>query len=766
MKRLVREKRSVFVRMVLLFSIPLALLSAISFASYTIYTHQLREDLFNEYGENLNQLAGRIAVTLEELNSSVLFLREFDDVKRVLDEVGDAREIDPRVLNRAARALGNYGHTREVVASIWIYFRESGLILSSGGTASDSFFFGQAHEFESYDLEFWQRIPFRSSSSLSLLQPTVVTDDFGTGRYIPLVFSGIGPSTARNLVVVELDVAALKSMFAPYLFTVDSTLAFTDGTGTPYLVHSSLDSDVSALGLDGTVGDVDPSTGVQRIRRGNDLVIAQPIQIFRHPYVLLAIVPNSAIRSRTAALGATVLALLSAGLVVSLLLAYLFSRRLYAPLHRLMRRVQTRDGSSTLHPGDEYAYLMTEMDRLFAREQELRHDLSQALPLAYERCLTEIVREGNLEHEQELRSFLRERGADFRYGNYVVLLIRYEYSADYYRSFSEQSEMELRATMSALLSTALCEHAVIHQVRLEPHLQCIVCNVDDTVESSDIRDHMQRLIRSVDVPKDLLRLHVSIGLVHRDIRGISLSHEEARQRLSLMIESESQVQVYSGHTRSSYVLDRDAERRIENYLQVGSSEDALRELEQVVQINAAESTGEAAMRALFFHLYSLALQILTRAGDSADDNDLSLRLDDIPMFELHNRIREHFTRVASRIGDRHSAADIRQVVEYIHGHYAENIYLEGIADRYGISYKHLSHRIKAYLGIPFQSYLSGIRIEKAKELLSTTSLPVAEVGAAVGYESQSTFFRVFKKREGVTAGDYRRAQQTTPDAAR
>lgn len=132
-----------FVRMFLLFSIPLALLAAVSFVSYTIYTNQLRDDLFNEYGENLNQLAGRIAVTLEELNRSVLFLREFDDIAMVLAEVGDARKIDPRVLNRAARALSNYGHTREIVASIWIYFRESGLVLSSGGTASDSFFFGE-----------------------------------------------------------------------------------------------------------------------------------------------------------------------------------------------------------------------------------------------------------------------------------------------------------------------------------------------------------------------------------------------------------------------------------------------------------------------------------------------------------------------------------------------------------------------------------------------------------------------------------------------
>jgi AraC-like DNA-binding protein len=745
--------------MFFLFSIPLAFLALISFVSYTLYTQQMRGELYREYGSNLEQLADRIARTLEEINRSVLFLQKFDDVETVLGETGNLWEVDPRIVRRAAEALGNYGHTRDIVGEIWVYFRESSVVLSTGGAVGEQLFFETVHKFERYDISYWQSIPFRHSSSLQLLAPSFLEDEFQHGTYIPLVFSGIGPSIARNLVVVELDVDALKAIFAPYLFTDDSSLFFTDGKGTPYIVAATGDATVADVDIARIADRLDATSGIQQVRNGNDLVIVHPIEIFRDPYVLAAVVPSSAIRARTAALGTTVLTLLSAGLLVSLLLAYVFSRRLYAPLQRLIRRVERQGGGEDARSGDEYAYLMSRMDHLFSREQELRHDLSQALPLAYERCLVQIVRNGNLEYETELRAFLRERGNDFSYENFVVILIRYDYSKGYYKTFSVQSELELQSAVSGLLSTALGTRAQVYPLRLESHIQCVVANVANGVEPETLQQQMERLIGHLDVPHDLIRLNVAIGLRHLGIAGIPQSFREARHRLSLMIEPDSQVQVYSGESRNSYVLDRDVERRIENSLRIGSASQAIGLLEEVVAQNSSASTGESAMRALYLHLQSVTSQIGGQTGGNDGEAVPNFPLEELPVYELHRLLVEHFEAVARTIGDKRHAADIQQVTDYIQTNYDQDIYLEGLADQFGVSYKHLSHRIKGYLGIPFQTYLAGIRVERAKELLSTTDLPISEIAASVGYESQSTFFRVFKKREGITAGEYRRARR-------
>lgn len=61
-------------------------------------------------------------------------------------------------------------------------------------------------------------------------------------------------------------------------------------------------------------------------------------------------------------------------------------------------------------------------------------------------------------------------------------------------------------------------------------------------------------------------------------------------------------------------------------------------------------------------------------------------------------------------------------------------------------------------GCGISDYLKEKRLEKAKELLETTSLPISEIAARVGYQSQSKFSAFFKKQTGNTPLNYRRQQ--------
>ena len=56
----------------------------------------------------------------------------------------------------------------------------------------------------------------------------------------------------------------------------------------------------------------------------------------------------------------------------------------------------------------------------------------------------------------------------------------------------------------------------------------------------------------------------------------------------------------------------------------------------------------------------------------------------------------------------------------------------------------------------FLSYLTSIRMEKAKKLLLSTPLSVAEVAERAGYGDYRVFTKVFKKSESVTPSQYRR----------
>ena len=59
-------------------------------------------------------------------------------------------------------------------------------------------------------------------------------------------------------------------------------------------------------------------------------------------------------------------------------------------------------------------------------------------------------------------------------------------------------------------------------------------------------------------------------------------------------------------------------------------------------------------------------------------------------------------------------------------------------------------------GVTFHRALNQRRIGIACDLLRTTDLPTAAIGAEVGLPEPKTFSRVFREVEGMTPGEYRR----------
>jgi two-component system response regulator YesN len=59
-------------------------------------------------------------------------------------------------------------------------------------------------------------------------------------------------------------------------------------------------------------------------------------------------------------------------------------------------------------------------------------------------------------------------------------------------------------------------------------------------------------------------------------------------------------------------------------------------------------------------------------------------------------------------------------------------------------------------GENFLHYLTRIRMERARELLSGTSLPVSQISRQIGYNDPNYFIRIFKKETTLSPGQYRR----------
>lgn len=78
-----------------------------------------------------------------------------------------------------------------------------------------------------------------------------------------------------------------------------------------------------------------------------------------------------------------------------------------------------------------------------------------------------------------------------------------------------------------------------------------------------------------------------------------------------------------------------------------------------------------------------------------------------------------------------------------------------MAQELNMSEKKLYHEFKKMYGVTFASYLETMRITRAQELL-TAQRPVGEVAREVGYGSDYSFRRAFKRVVGVPPSDYQK----------
>ena len=98
---------------------------------------------------------------------------------------------------------------------------------------------------------------------------------------------------------------------------------------------------------------------------------------------------------------------------------------------------------------------------------------------------------------------------------------------------------------------------------------------------------------------------------------------------------------------------------------------------------------------------------------------------------------------------------VRAACLIVRSNYRDNISLDSVAERVGVTPSYLSRLFKKEMQINFQDFLTDVRIEKAIELLYDESLSVRALASAVGYNNYTYFCKIFKRETGKTVGEYR-----------
>ncbi len=129
----------------------------------------------------------------------------------------------------------------------------------------------------------------------------------------------------------------------------------------------------------------------------------------------------------------------------------------------------------------------------------------------------------------------------------------------------------------------------------------------------------------------------------------------------------------------------------------------------------------------------------------------------IHLLRSHLTVRKSAQIEISRAGpvDRR----LRRAIEFMHDNYSRELSLEEIAAAAYLSEYHFARLFKQIMGVTTHVYLANLRLERARKLLTDTSLSISEIAAMVGYQSQSHFTKIFKSVTGLPPRLYRESSK-------
>ncbi|MZQ86878.1 helix-turn-helix domain-containing protein [Paenibacillus sp. 5J-6] len=263
-----------------------------------------------------------------------------------------------------------------------------------------------------------------------------------------------------------------------------------------------------------------------------------------------------------------------------------------------------------------------------------------------------------------------------------------------------------------------------------------------------------------------IRLSIGIGRIYSQMHEVWRSHNEARQAVDYAVFGGQNVVIwYEDIAQGSifYYYPLDLEMKLVHTIKNGDVESLEQILYQLEEQNHTERQLSATTRKQLVSeiqgtLYKLMEQL---QFGYATYSELNAKLEFMP-----NNSEQHWATVKSalqivchHINDNkkqkhHKMAD--DMMELVHARYLDaNFGLANLADQFKCSESFISVQFKEYAGTSFSEYVEKKRLDKACHLLRDTEKSINDIALEVGYNSDKSFRRAFKRTLGTQPTSYR-----------
>ncbi|MBQ8813536.1 MAG: helix-turn-helix domain-containing protein [Lachnospiraceae bacterium] len=260
-----------------------------------------------------------------------------------------------------------------------------------------------------------------------------------------------------------------------------------------------------------------------------------------------------------------------------------------------------------------------------------------------------------------------------------------------------------------------------------------------------------------------IELKIGVGNAVDSIYDIGKSYEQAKAVIRYSEGSGRIVRMYSEIDRLEdvYYYPMSTDDKISNYMVAERAEEVKGIIWKIYEenfLNQNRRLSLDAIEAVMLRIRNAVFSAAEKQGVSV--NETSLRPDGdknikgyfLLLTELTDRIVGEITVKKKSVHDSWTA----KIKDYVQENFADStLSIKRISAHFGFHENYISNVFKEEYGQNLSVVIEKFRIEKAKELLDSTGMKIGEIAVAVGYVSDSSFRRAFKRLTGVSPAEFR-----------
>jgi len=450
-------------------------------------------------------------------------------------------------------------------------------------------------------------------------------------------------------------------------------------------------------------------------------------------------------------------------LAAGILMALIASRRAYRPILSIVdsatRALSSLGWQEGDMPEDDYKFLRSTFGRLSDQVEGLKDRIAESMPLLKQSFYANLLRGVAFTPEglEEKRRFLSIQKSAERYS---VILV----AANLSRAEVHSYELIKLAVIQNSENVSRGRHSV-YALEYELDRLAIVVNHDDKRDVELIVDVTQSVL-SMKMPFADLHFHIAVGVAVDSLNQLHSSLHTAEQALEYSF-------IYPDRSvlRAVDLLTERKEDVLPAFFDVREFTKLVRTLdldgissyldELMVRLYEEHVSVETA-RHIVMEILAAASLVMRDWKISHDEESLDKRFEECASSPNLTDFRNGFILLVESIKtfvqrQRKHFHDslISEIQDYVRGNLQNDLSLRAIAERFHVSYSHLSHLFKEVSTQTFSRFVMECRLLRAKDLLEEQTLNIDQIADATGFGDSGYFIRKFKVRYGLTPGEFK-----------